>query len=115
MKFREFLRELHRRNVWKVAVAYTAAAVVLLEVLTHLFHNFEAPHWVLKVITTLLVAGLPLACLAAWGFEVKEGRVRSVPREPQETHNGCAAVHRGAAVRGHEPGAGSEVPGPRHR
>jgi TolB-like protein/Tfp pilus assembly protein PilF len=85
MKFREFLRELHRRNVWKVAVAYTAAAVVLLEVLTHLFHNFEAPHWVLKVITTLLVAGLPLACLAAWGFEVKEGRVRSVPREPQET------------------------------
>jgi eukaryotic-like serine/threonine-protein kinase len=85
MKFREFLRELHRRNVWKVAVAYTAAAVVLLEVLTHLFHNFEAPHWVLKVITTLLMAGLPLACLAAWGFEVREGRVRSVPREPQET------------------------------
>jgi TolB-like protein/ribosomal protein S18 acetylase RimI-like enzyme len=85
MKFREFLRELHRRNVWKVAVAYTAAAVVLLEVLTQLFHNFEAPHWVLKVITTLLIAGLPLACLAAWGFEVKEGRVRSVPREPQET------------------------------
>jgi len=85
MKFREFLRELHRRNVWKVAVAYTAAAVVLLEVLTHLFHNFEAPHWVLKVITTLLIAGLPVACLAAWGFEVKEGRVRSVPREPQQT------------------------------
>jgi len=85
MKFREFLRELHRRNVWKVAVAYTAAAVVLLEVLTHLFQTFEAPHWVLKVITTLLIAGLPLACLAAWGFEVKEGRVRSVPREPQET------------------------------
>ena len=85
MKFREFLRELHRRNVWKVAVAYTGAAVVLLEVLTHLFHNFEAPDWVLKVITTLLIAGLPLACLAAWGFEVKEGRVRSVPREPQET------------------------------
>ena len=85
MKFREFLRELYRRNVWKVAVTYTAAAVVLLEVLTHLFHNFEAPHWVLKVITTLLIAGLPLACLAAWGFEVKEGRVRSVPPEPQET------------------------------
>jgi TolB-like protein len=85
MKFREFLRELHRRNVWKVAVAYTGAAVVLLEVLTHLFHNFEAPDWVLKVITTLLIAGLPLACLAAWGFEVKEGRVRSVPPEPRET------------------------------
>lgn len=76
MRFRDFLRELHHRNVWKLAVAYTAVAVVLLEVLTHLFHNFEAPHWVLKVITTLLIAGLPMACLAAWGFEVKEGRVR---------------------------------------
>ena len=85
MSLRGFLKELHHRNVFKVAVAYTAAAVVLLEVLTHLFHNFEAPHWVLKVITTLLIAGLPVACLAAWGFEVKEGRVRSVPREPQQT------------------------------
>jgi hypothetical protein len=76
MKFHEFLRELHRRSVWKVAVAYTAAAAVLFEVLTLLFHNFEAPHWVLKVITKTLIAGLPMACLVAWGFTVKEGRVR---------------------------------------
>ena len=85
MSLRGFLKELHRRNVFKVAVAYTAAAVVLLEVLTQLFHNFEAPHWVLKVITTLLIVGLPVACLMAWGFEFKEGGVRSVPREPKAT------------------------------
>jgi TolB-like protein len=85
MSLREFFKELHHRNVFKVAVAYTAAAVVLLEVLTHLFHNFEAPHWVLKVITTLLIAGLPAACLMAWGFEFKEGGVRSVPRVPKDS------------------------------
>lgn len=85
MSLRGFLKELHRRNVFKVAVAYTAAAVVVLEVLTHLFHNFEAPHWVLKVVTTLLILGLPIACLMAWGFEFKEGGVRSVPRFPRET------------------------------
>ncbi len=84
MGLREFLKELHHRNVFKVAVAYTAAAVVLLEVLTHLFHNFEAPHWVLKVITTLLIVGLPVACLMAWGFEFKEGGVRSVPPVPKD-------------------------------
>ena len=78
MGLREFLQELHRRNVFKVAVAYIATGAVMLEVLTHLFHNFEAPHWVLKVITTLLIAGLPAACLMAWGFEFKEGGVRSV-------------------------------------
>ena len=75
------LKELHRRKVWQVAVAYSAVAVGLLEVLTHLFHNFEAPHWVLKVMTTLLIAGLPVACLMAWGFEFKEGRVRAMPSE----------------------------------
>ena len=85
MGLRGFLKELHHRNVFKVAVAYTAAAVVLLEVLTHLFHNFEAPHWVLKVITTLLIMGLPVACLMAWGFEFKEGGVRSIPRVPKDT------------------------------
>ena len=85
MGLREFLKELHRRNVFKVAVAYIATGAVMLEVLTHLFHNFEAPHWVLKVITTLLIAGLPVACLMAWGFEFKEGGVRSVPRVPRES------------------------------
>lgn len=84
MSLRGFLKELHHRNVLKVAVAYIATGAVLLEVLTHLFHNFEAPHWVLKVITTLLVLGLPVACLMAWGFEFKEGSVRSVPRVPKE-------------------------------
>jgi TolB-like protein len=81
MSLRGFFKELRRRHVLKVAVAYTGIGIVLLEVLTHLFHNFEAPHWVLKVITTLLIVGLPVACLMAWGFEFKEGRVRSVPPE----------------------------------
>ena len=84
MKIRGFLKELRHRGVFKVAVAYTATGIVVLEVVTHLFHNFEAPHWVLKVITTLLILGLPIACLMAWGFEFKEGRVRTVPREPEE-------------------------------
>jgi TolB-like protein len=84
MSLRGFLKELHHRNVFKVAVAYAAAAMVLLEVLTHLFHNFEAPHWVLKVVTTLLIMGLPVACLMAWGFEFREGGVRSIPRTPKE-------------------------------
>jgi TolB-like protein len=84
MSLRGMLKELHHRNVLKVAVAYVATGAVLLEVLTHLFHNFEAPLWVLKVITTLLILGLPVACLMAWGFEFKEGSVRSVPRVPKE-------------------------------
>ena len=36
MGLREFMKELHRRRVFGVAVAYVATATVLLEVLTAL-------------------------------------------------------------------------------
>lgn len=78
----EFFAELRRRSVLKGAIAYVATGLVVLEALTHLFHNFEAPHWVLKVITTLLILGLPVACLMAWGFEFKDGAVRPIPPAP---------------------------------
>jgi hypothetical protein len=84
MSLKELSAELRRRGVLKVAVAYIATGFVLLEGLTHLFHNFEAPHWVLKVITALLIIGLPIACLMAWGFEFKDGVVRPVPSAPTE-------------------------------
>ena len=92
MGLKGFLKELHRRRVYGVAVAYVATAAVLLEVLTHLFHNFDAPHWVLKVVTTLLILGLPVACLMAWGFEFKEGAVRSTPRVPKESKPALPAL-----------------------
>jgi len=85
------LAELRDRGVLKVAVAYTATVAVLLEVLTQLFQNFEAPNWVLKVLTTLLIVGFPIACLMAWGFEFKDGHVRSVPRAPKEAQPALAA------------------------
>ena len=31
MKIGDFFKELHRRNVWKVAVGYTAIAIALLQ------------------------------------------------------------------------------------
>ena len=79
MNLRGFLAELRHRGVFKVAAAYVASAVVLLEVGTHLFHNFEAPHWVLKVFTSVLILGLPVACLMGWGFEFTPDGVRPVP------------------------------------
>jgi len=97
MGLKGFLKELHRRRVYGVAVAYVATAAVLLEVLTHLFHNFDAPHWVLKVVTTLLILGLPVACLMAWGFEFKEGVVRSTPRVPKESKPALLALETTAA------------------
>ena len=74
-----WLAELRRRGVLKVAVAYAAIGWVLLQVLSLLFDNFDAPGWVIKVITTLVLLGFPVACLMAWGFDITPEGVRPVP------------------------------------
>ena len=51
MSIRGFLAELRHRGVLKVATVYLASGVVVLEAGSHLLHNFEAPHWVVKVFT----------------------------------------------------------------
>jgi len=84
MNLQKFLAELRHRGVFKVAAAYLASAVVVLEVGTHLFHNFEAPHWVLKVFTSLLILGFPIACLMGWGFEFTPDGVRPVPAHAEK-------------------------------
>ncbi len=79
MSLREILAELRHRGVLRVATAYLAGGLVVLEAGTHLLHNFEAPHWVLKVFTSLLILGFPIACLMAWGFEFGPAGVHPAP------------------------------------
>lgn len=79
MGLRGILAELRHRGVLKVATAYLAGGLVVLEAGTHLLHNFEAPHWVLKVFTSLLIFGFPIACLMAWGFEFGPTGVHPAP------------------------------------
>ncbi len=49
MNSRNFLAELKRRNVYKVAVAYAIVAWLLIQAASILFPTFEAPPWVMKV------------------------------------------------------------------
>jgi TolB-like protein/predicted negative regulator of RcsB-dependent stress response len=79
MRLRGILAELRHRGVLKVATVYLASGVVVLEAGSHLLHNFEAPHWVVKVFTALVIFGFPIACLMAWGFEFKDGGVHPAP------------------------------------
>ena len=79
MSLRGVLAELRQRNVLKVATVYLASGVLALEGGSQLLDNFEAPHWVSKVFSALLIFGLPIACVMAWGFEFKDGSVRPAP------------------------------------
>ncbi|HEX9773391.1 MAG TPA: tetratricopeptide repeat protein [Steroidobacteraceae bacterium] len=65
-----FWSELKRRNVVKVGIAYGAAGWVVVQIAAVLFPLFGAPTWILKVVTTLVVLGFPLALVFAWAFEL---------------------------------------------
>ena len=67
---RNFLAELKRRNVYKVAVAYAVIAWLLIQAASILFPTFEAPAWIMKVFVVVIAAGFVVALVFAWAFEM---------------------------------------------
>ena len=65
-----FIKELKRRNVFRVAAAYIVVGWILAEVASLLFGTFEAPAWVMKVFATTIALGFPLALFFAWAYEL---------------------------------------------
>src|SRR5690242_361042 len=70
MKIENFLAELKRRNVYKVAVAYAVVGWLLVQVTTQVFPIFEIPNWAMRLIVLAIIIGFPVALLIAWAFEL---------------------------------------------
>src|SRR5881409_151713 len=64
-----FLTELKRRNVYKVAVAYAVVAWLLMQIASQIFPFFEIPNWTVRLVVLLLIIGFPIALIIAWAFE----------------------------------------------
>jgi len=65
-----FLSELKRRNVYKVAVAYAVVAWLLIQIATQVFPFFEIPNWAVRLVVLAIVIGFPVALVIAWAFEL---------------------------------------------
>ena len=65
-----FLAELKRRNVYKVAVAYIVAGWALSQGVAQVLPVFDVPNWTIRLIVVLIVIGLPVALVLAWVFEI---------------------------------------------
>lgn len=75
---KEFFRQLRRRKVFVVAAAYAAVAWLVLQVADTVFPTFDAPPWVMKVVTVLLALGFPIAILLSWAYDITpEGVVKT--------------------------------------
>ncbi|HEU5312662.1 MAG TPA: hypothetical protein VFU08_02475 [Candidatus Udaeobacter sp.] len=70
MNLRNFVGELKRRNVYKVAIAYAVVAWLLMQVASQIFPFFEIPNWVVRLVVLVLVLGFPVALIIAWAFEL---------------------------------------------
>jgi TolB-like protein/Tfp pilus assembly protein PilF len=80
------IAELKRRNVFRVGVAYAIVAWLLIEVASVLLPTFEAPAWVMKAFSTLVILGFPLTLVIAWAFELTpEGIKRETDVDPAES------------------------------
>jgi len=82
-------KELKRRNVFRVGIAYVVVAWLVAQVLQLVFESFGTPDWAIKTVLVLLATGLPFALFFAWAFELTpEGlkREKDVERSQSITH-----------------------------
>jgi TolB-like protein len=80
-----FFRELKRRNVVRVGIAYVVIAWLAVEVGGVLFETFGTPDWVLKTVIVLIGIGFPFALLFAWAFEITPEGVKKTRDVPVST------------------------------
>lgn len=65
-----FYAELKRRNVFKVAIVYSAIAWLLIQVSDTLGPALHLPEWFVSAVVFLLILGFPVAIVFAWAFEL---------------------------------------------
>ena len=62
-----FLAELKRRHVYRIAVGYAVVAWLLIQVATQVFPFFEVPNWAVRLVVMLLALGFPIALMSSLG------------------------------------------------
>jgi TolB-like protein/tetratricopeptide (TPR) repeat protein len=79
------LNELKRRNVFKVGVAYVVAAWLVMQVADVILNNIEAPTWIFQVLLVFLAAGLVVALVLAWAYELTPEGIKREAEESEST------------------------------
>jgi TolB-like protein len=74
-----FFRELKRRNVYKVAVAYAAIGWLVIQVATSTFPVLQIPAWAMRLVVILVLLGFPIALILAWAFELTPEGIQRTP------------------------------------
>lgn len=85
MKFKHYLAELKRRNVFKAAAAYLVVAWLLVQVLSILLPTFNVSSAILKNTIIGLIIGFPLWLIFSWVFEFTPEGIKKTEDVSSET------------------------------
>ena len=66
----DFLQELKRRKVYRVAITYIIVAWIALQFFDLVLENVNAPDWVMQAVMAIIAIGFPVALVLSWIFEV---------------------------------------------
>jgi len=84
-----FWKELSRRNVVKVGIAYAVAAWLIIHPVDIIFPILHLPEWSITLVTAFLIILFPLVLIFSWVYEVTPKglkRTKDVPLSKSTTH-----------------------------
>jgi adenylate cyclase len=84
MGAKTFFRELRRRNVYKVAVAYAVMAWLLIEAASLLLFGHEERTSVVTALVVFLTVGFLLALYISWAFEATPQGMKRTENVPAD-------------------------------
>ncbi|HEX6064216.1 MAG TPA: tetratricopeptide repeat protein [Longimicrobiales bacterium] len=76
-RFQKLLGELKRRRVTQVVLAYAVVGFGIMQAADTFFPALRFPDWTVTLVAALVIAGLPVAVVLAWVFDLTPEGVQS--------------------------------------
>ena len=93
---RAFIKEIKRRNVFRVTVIYFVVGWLLMQIGDVMFPALLLPERTTTLLVAFLLLGSPVAIIFAWAFELTpDGVVRTTDVPAEQSANWFALPHLG--------------------
>ncbi|MEJ2678137.1 MAG: response regulator [Gemmatimonadota bacterium] len=104
------MKEARRRKVFQSVVAYVAVSLVLMELVGNVQQALLFPDWTSRLVTFLLMLGLPVVAVLAWVFDIgAKGVVRTAPADEATRDQPAGSASQGSRRAGAVAGTTSSA------
>ena len=89
-RIRRLYRELRRRKVVRTAAAYVVAGAATIQVADVVFPAIDFPGWALTALVWTTIAGLPVALVLAWVYDITRAPASTEPEDEPDSESEVA-------------------------